>query len=211
LHMTPEFKARLQAGYTQDPVWRQILEDIRANNALGEDAARLPFEIRAGLLWKVTTENLPRLCIPRTCAPEILDLIHGNGHMGCEAIRRHRMNFCLHRPTNWLRHYIGTCPQCKVMQVPRHRPYGSLQPMLAPPVPYHTITLDFILGLPKATTGEGACLACVDKFSNDLLLEPGNITDTAAVWGRRLLKRLYSNVWGLPRIMLSDRDPKFLS
>jgi hypothetical protein len=83
--------------------------------------------------------------------------------------------------------------------------------MLAPPIPYHTVTIDFILGLPTSREGFDACLAIVDKFSKQLMLEAGRTTYTAQEWGERLLRRLYSALWGLPKVMLSDRDPKFLS
>ena len=49
------------------------------------------------------------------------------------------------------------------------------------------------------------------KFSKRVLLIPGSIKYTAKQWAQRLLYYLAIADWGVPRAILSNRDPKFLS
>jgi len=110
-----------------------------------------------------------------------------------------------------LREYLLHCPQCQVYQTKRHRPYGALQPIESPSVPFHTISIDFVLALPLSAEGFDCVLSVTDKFSKRITLIPGKITFTATDWAKLLLDRLYLADWGVPKVILSDRDPKFLS
>jgi len=49
------------------------------------------------------------------------------------------------------------------------------------------------------------------KFSKRVTLIPGKKTWSAKQWAEALLDRLYLADWGLPKVILSDRDRKFLS
>ena len=44
-----------------------------------------------------------------------------------------------------LRNYIAHCRECQENRTEPHGPYGSLQPIVAEPVPFHTITKDFVV------------------------------------------------------------------
>jgi hypothetical protein len=54
-------------------------------------------------------------------------------------------------------------------------------------------------------------MSITDKYSKETMLEPGKSTWTAEQWADALLRRLYNANWGLPRQVLTDRDPKFVS
>ncbi|KAM0801633.1 hypothetical protein BDR22DRAFT_848109 [Usnea florida] len=63
--------------------------------------------------------------------------------------------------------------QCQHNQVPRHRPYGSLPPILSPSRPFHTLTVDSILALPKSKTDNYNCVMSVtDKFAKAVTFIP---------------------------------------
>ena len=66
----------------------------------------------------------------------------------------------------------SSCPGT-VNQTRGHKPYGELNPIASPPIPFHTITLDFIVGLPKANDGSNAVLTVTDKFTKRVTLIPG--------------------------------------
>lgn len=97
------------------------------------------------------------------------------------------------------------------MQTLKHSPYGSMQPILTPPRPFHVLTIDFILALPVTPPPEGynTILSVTDKFSKAVTFIPGRKTMTAEDWAIGLLNRLALLNWGLPRAILSDRDRKF--
>ena len=49
------------------------------------------------------------------------------------------------------------------------------------------------------------------KFSKRVTLVPGTDKYTASQWAHALLERLWIADWGLPKVIISDRDRKFLS
>jgi len=73
------------------------------------------------------------------------------------------------------------------------------------------IVMDFILALSKALSGEDTLLTITCKFSKKVTLIPGLETWTARDWGKAIVLRLIDMDWGIPKAIISDRDPKFLS
>ncbi len=95
-----------------------------------------------------------RLCIPPAVAPDLLAIVHGEGHPGfarChEIISR---SWYIRGLTKLLRAFIRHCPQCLALQTRRHAPYGSLQPIHSPPVPFFARSILYSLfPLPQTDT-----------------------------------------------------------
>ena len=152
-----------------------------------------------------------RLCIPSNVLPEILQMAHGDTHPGfqrCYDIVSG--SWFVHGLTRQLRNFIRHCHQCLTLQTRRHAPYGSMQPIITPPVPFHTLTIDFILALPPAG-GLDSVMSVTCKFSKCIQLIPGKSTFSASQWAKVLLERLQLVDWGIPQAIISDRDRKFLS
>ena len=53
-------------------------------------------------------------------------------------------------------------------------------------------------------------MSLTDKFTKKITLPPGKSTYTAVDWAKVLIDRLDLVDWGIPKIIISDRDPKFL-
>ncbi len=220
VEMAPEFKERILQGYQDDPAWLRILDTLKANDDADEDAAKLPFYLsNDGLIWRIdnyTSDHAfapERLYVPDSCVKDFFDIAHDkNGHIGrdkChEIIARQWYIRGLGRQ---LREYLRHCQQCQLYQTQRHQPYGALQPILTPPTPYHTISMDFILALPVTVEGFDCCLTVTDKFSRKIALIPGEGTWSAERWADDLLTTLMLLDWGLPKAIVSDRDRKFIS
>jgi len=98
-----------------------------------------------------------------------------------------------------------------VFQTRRHQQYGSLQPIQSLPVPFHMLMIDFILALPLSKDLLNAVMSITDKFSKHVVLIPGKETYTAMEWVNKFLERLWLADWGLLKVIISDRDCKFLS
>ena len=154
-----------------------------------------------------------RLCIPDAVVKDILDIAHtAEGHMGfARCYERVASSWCIKGLTRYLRDYLKHCPECLVYQTRRHAPYGSMQPIYSPPIPFHTLTIDFILAMPLTPEGFDCIKAVTCKFSKRVTFVPGKSTWKAPEWAAALLERLELGDWGLPKALLSDRDPKFLS
>ena len=122
-----------------------------------------------------------RLCIPTAVVPDILAVAHGNGHPGFQRCYEIISNsWYIRGLTKQLRTYIRHCPDCLILQTRRHQPYGALQPISAPPVPFHTLTIDFILALPKAVHGYDCALSVTCKYTKRTTFVPGQKTHSAA-------------------------------
>ena len=254
VQMDENFHKRLISGYQNDPFWLRILQQIKDNSELGENAASLSFclgkdlptcdddpyfsprpgeeeaqeEAPSGpaastpmaneakvhdLLFHVDKfTGHQRLCIPASLVKEILTIAHGSGHPGFQ--RCHQIvssSWYIHGLTKQLRDFIRHCPECLILQTRRHKPYGNLQPILTVPVPFHTLTIDFILALPVSPNGMDCIMSVTCKFSKAIQLIPGKSTWSAGDWGKALLNRLDLVGWGLPKATITDRDRKFLS
>ena len=196
------------------------LEDPAVTSPGGREATphpggstTLPAPDITKLLYHInnTTSNL-RLCIPPAVAPDVLHIAYREGHPGFsryyEIVTR---SWYIRGLVRLLREFIQHCLQCLQLQTRRHRPYGSLQPIKSPPMPFFILTLDFVLALPLSKQGFNAIMLVTCKFSKRVTPIEGADTWSTDQWAQAFLKRLDLINWGLPGELITDRDPKFLS
>ena len=218
--MSPEFRDQILDGYAKEPSWRDILTMLKelTSRVANEEASNgskpvrtgIDFKVVDGLIYYTGTNGRDRLCIPKSLEGEIFRQAHDENHHAGAHRCYSRISETLFIPKllKKLRAYTEHCPSCQVNQTKRHAPYGELMPISTAPQPFHTIAMDFIVGLP----GKYDCLLTItDKFSRRVLLIPGYSTDSAAAWARRVITRLQAADWGIPEGIISDRDPKFTS
>jgi hypothetical protein len=105
--------------------------------------------------------------------------------------------------------YVQTCEVC-LQAKPDRAPYpDKLQPLLVPEEAWHTVSMDFIEGLPKS--GSANCiLVIVDKFTRYghfiALSHPYTVTSVAMVFMNKVYR-----LHGMQTAIISDRDPVFTS
>ena len=241
IEMFDEFCKKMIEGYANDPVWKKVHQTILRNNRLGINAANLsftiesmPFEIDSYMESRSENEpalitadestnkkliyhvndltGLRRLCIPSSCVKDILDIAHDEDHPGfarCfEIIFR---AWYVKRLIKQLRIYIRHCPQCLVLQIRRHSSYDDLQSIETPSIPFHTITLNFILALSLSTEDWDTIMSVTDKFIKRVTMILGRKNFKVKDWAFRLLERLDTIDWGYLKVIITDRNRKFLS
>ncbi|SLM41090.1 probable transposable element [Lasallia pustulata] len=219
IEMNDVFKTRLLSGYAMDKSWDKVRLTLEANQRLDNaDQAVLPFELdEEGLIYHINGEGVRRLCIPEhdNLIKDVLRLTHDEiGHPGFHrTYERITESLYIQRLYTTLREFIRHCPNCQAMASPQHSPYGSLQPIVTPASLHHTITIDFVLGLPESPSPEefDSVMSITDKFSKRVTFIPGRTTYTAVQWAHLLLDRLDTADWGIPKAIISDRDRKFVS
>src|SRR6266852_2477343 len=105
--------------------------------------------------------------------------------------------------------YVRTCDPCQKIKHDRGAGMGYLQPLAIPIKPFDTISLDFITGLPLSN-GKDAILVLVDKLTKfaHFVATTSNInaSDTTVLIFKRVVK-----VFGLPEVIVGDRDPRWIS
>jgi hypothetical protein len=215
VEMTPEFRKKMTDGYQKDTRWSAVLEVLH-RDAESKDPrkTRLPYELIDGLLYSKDNDDKDtyKLCIPWSLVGEIFELVHDkSGHQGYDRCYERLYGLKIYKCTKLLKQYIRHCSKCNELRTSRHKPYGSLQPIITPPIPFHTITIDIITNLPTTKDGYDQIMTVTDKFSKRKTFIPGKSNWTAHQWGTALMERLQVGDWGFPRVMISDRDRKFLS
>ena len=212
VELSDEFKTRLIQGYSDDPRWTRIRDMVTANADLRENAAVIPYKMLQQLIYFDDVELGLRLCIPEPLVQEVFRLAHDEvGHQGYDRThQRLSEGLYIYNMAKHLRVYITHCPECQLRRTPRHPAHGSLQPILSPPRPFHTISIDFILALPATEEGFDCAMSVTCKFSKAITLIPGKIAMSGKEWAGTFLDRLSLLLWGLPRAILSDRDPRFI-
>nr|XP_016488540.1 PREDICTED: uncharacterized protein LOC107808515 [Nicotiana tabacum] len=91
-------------------------------------------------------------------------------------------------------------------KVEQQQPRGLLEPLLVAERPWESVTMDFITCLPKFD-GYGTIMVVVDIFSKYATFMPASPGCTA----KEAAKLFFKNVvkyWGLPRHIISYRDPR---
>jgi len=152
-----------------------------------------------------------RLCIPEKLVSETLRLCH---------------DACRHPGVHWtylsaserfyfpwmsrkIKEHYDNCVTYQTSKHSHEKPISHLHPVLTPDEPFHTITMDFVTGLPPSH-GHDAFLTIIDKFSKAIKLIPCKMTDSAEDIAKLYLQNAYAT-FGLPTKIISDRDPKFTS
>ncbi len=110
-----------------------------------------------------------------------------------------------------LRKFIEHCPNCLLYQTRRHQSYEELQLIRTMNVPFHTITMNFVMTLPISQEEYDCMLTIIDKFFKRMTMISSKTTYTAEQWAHLVLERLQIANWDVPAAIINDRDPKFMS
>ena len=214
VEMSPDFRKRISEAVEADKRWKDVLAVARKSDS--ETTSKPPksgrFEIIDDLLHHVGPDSKTRLVIPQAMEAEIFHLAHRPHHAGFHRTYQHvAESLYVRNLSKRLRKFIEHCPVCLLHQTRRHKPYGELQPIGSVNIPFHTVTMDFVLALPLTEEGLDCLLTITCKFSKRLNLIAGKTTYSAKEWALLVLERLQLSDWGIPSAIISDRDPKFLS
>ncbi|KAJ0857239.1 putative nucleotidyltransferase, Ribonuclease H [Helianthus annuus] len=132
------------------------------------------------------------------------------GHSGITAtIKRIKCSFYWSNLRDEVTQYINNCKVCQQTKYSTQKPYGLLQPLPIPNQVWEEISMDFITNLPPSN-GKTAIWVIVDrltKFAHFISLRPNY---TATSLATIFLDQIYK-LHGLPKSILSDRDPVFVS
>ena len=155
--------------------------------------------------------------IQKSLIQELLYLYHDDqlaGHWGVDKTKE-----LLERKFYWpglaadVREYVTTCSICQHIAIPRHKPYGKLEPLQVPERPWQEVSLDFITQLPSSYIGTAeydAILVVVDRYTKMARFIP-TITELAAPEFAALFYENIELKYGSLRGIVSDRDTRITS
>jgi transposase InsO family protein len=111
--------------------------------------------------------------------------------------------------TRAVRSYVRACSTCQRIKPSHEHPGGLLQPLPVPERPWTHVSLDLITDLPTSG-GYNSLVVVVDTFSKMAHFFPTNKTVTAKQLADQFTREIY-RLHGLPKVLISDRDPRFTS
>jgi len=213
VHVDQETVKRLVKGYLEDKEFASVLKRTQEER-LQDQKYRAYRLADNGLMYFEDADGNVRLCVPSSertsLIREVHDLAHETAHAGWErtlaSLRsRYYWPFMRRDVTN----YVRSCDPCQKIKHDRGAGIGYLQPLAIPGRPFNTISLDFITRLPLSN-GKDAILVLVDKLTKfaHFIATTSNINagDTAVLIFKRVVK-----VFGLPEVIVGDRDPRWIS
>lgn len=172
VQLSDEFKRSLKVQYEADPRAASIIAQLKAN-----DGTTLPYHLDDGGLLHIDRHGIgSTVYVPRSMAKDVFQLVHDrHGHQGIDRSLHAMIGLTLYKGASLLRQYVKNCPTCQENNPIRHKPYGALQPIRTPAVPFHMVTIDFVTHLPLAGQYD-KLLVLVDKFTKRVGMLPGKDT-----------------------------------
>jgi hypothetical protein len=209
VQLDPGLRQRLVDSYPDDPKLGPIYKSCL------EGSIPPRYCLIDGLLC-ISRRGNTLVCIPQKSDIR-LSLLHDAhdsaiaGHLGFDKTYN-----ALSRTVYWphiardTREYVQTCESCQRNKPSHQRPAGLLQPLEIPAQRWETVTMDFIVKLPKTARGFDSITVFVDKLSKQVHFAPGHTTDTASDVARQFFDNVF-RLHGMPTSIVSDRDAKFTS
>ncbi len=105
--------------------------------------------------------------------------------------------------------YVDGCATCQRTKPLRQKPLGLLTPNEIPEAYWEIISCDFITGLPRSR-GYDAVMVAVDRLSKMVRFIPCLKTITSEQAARKYRDHVWKD-FGLPRVVILDRGPQFVS
>jgi hypothetical protein len=194
------FLNQIRMGTTMDP-WFQDKRAIEQHK----------LRLHNGVYW-----NGEQVVVPNVngLREKIMREFHDNmagGHFGEEKTGKQlRRHYWWPRCGTDIRAYCAQCQACQANKPRTIRLVPTPGKIQYPPFPWHTISMDFITGLPLTARRHDAILVVVDYFTKMAHFIPTTTTATAVKTAETFFDRICC-LHGLPLKIISDRDSKFAS
>ena len=174
------------------------------------------FTEKDGLIWYTPGPDVqPRLYIPQGQARQLLiQEAHDtptSGHLGIHKTHEqlHRLYYWPHM-FNTVQEYVSKCATCARTKASNQQKMGVLQPLPLPDHCWEQVSHDLITGLPKTPRGHDAIVTFVDRLSKRVIFVPTTSNIDAAGYADLFFTHVFRH-FGLPKALISDRDPRFTS
>nr|GEU69539.1 putative reverse transcriptase domain-containing protein [Tanacetum cinerariifolium] len=106
--------------------------------------------------------------------------------------------------------YVSKCLTCAKVKVEHQKPSGLLQQLEIPYSKWEKITMDFITGLPRTSSGYDSIWVIVDRLTKSAHFLPVKTIDSMKKFTQVYLKEIFCR-HRVPISIISDSDNKFAS
>ena len=134
-----------------------------------------------------------------------------SGHMSLEkTVERVQRFFYWKNLRLTVEHYIKSCDECRKSKSRTVKTPGTNVPYSVPDQPWEVMAMDMKTGLPVTDRGYDAVWVFVDKLTRRAHAIPCRKDIDAAGVARLFFDHVFKH-HGIPRVIVSDRDPRFVS
>lgn len=142
----------------------------------------------------------------------ILTLTHDDSHIEFDRTYNKIVNLWYIREfSKHLTSYLKHCFQCRINRTRRYKSYKNLQFILSSSISFHFITIDFVLKISESHIDINNIMFVTNKFNKRIIIISNKNTWIATLWIEALLKKLNVIDWNFSKIIISNRNRKFLS
>ncbi|KAL4383820.1 hypothetical protein GQ457_15G019280 [Hibiscus cannabinus] len=106
--------------------------------------------------------------------------------------------------------FVSKCMVCQRVKAEHQFPSGLLQPLRIPEWKWERITMEFVTGLPMTPSKKDSVWVIVDRFTKCAHFLPVHTTYTYDKLAELYIREIV-RLHGVPKSIVSDRDPKFTS
>jgi hypothetical protein len=181
------------------------------HDKIGADKANCFRKDDQGILW-----FNDRIVVPKDA--EVCEQILDEAHLSRYSIhpRSTKMYQDLKQHYWWTKmkikiaRYVARSDTCRCVKAIHMKTAGPLQSLLIPTWKWEDISMDFIVGLPKTAKGFDSIWVIVDRLTKIAHFLPVK-TDHPVVVYAQLYIACILNLHGIPKTIVSDRGPQFVS
>ncbi|CAF1502254.1 unnamed protein product [Adineta steineri] len=213
-----DIKKEQQADSKLNP----IVQQIKANPSPDFNDKKQPFVLINDILYKIKNSNRHYnqrilgnkhlLVIPKSMQHKLLQWAHDHptaGHAG-----QQKTLFRLSTRVYWdslrkdIYNYVAACNECQKFKY-NNTPTATPIQLHEVFEPWHTIGIDLMGPFPATSRQKRFLLVIVDYFTRWVEIFPMNLTTSSAI-AEILINEVFSR-YGLPKYILSDNGPQFIS
>ena len=219
IQLDSDLKREIKIGLNNDTRWAEILEQLQSAQGHRQQQGTREYRLARQLLevrdctgkdrkWRLVIPDVPSI------KQKIMQEVHSvpyASHLGYQkTLKKLQQHFYWPDHTLEIRDFVLSCEICQQEKSVHRLPAGLLEPLTLPEQKWADVSLDFIMGLPKSAEGYDGILTVVDRATKMVHLVAVNqtitATETALVFWNAVGK-----LHGIPRSVVSDRDPRFVS
>ena len=214
--MNDVFRQKILDDYKIDSSWNRILNVLDIENDVN-----LSFERKnQKLIFRVDdfigdhVFIFRRLCISNAVVKDVLEIVHDDSNDHLEYAKCYEQivsTWYIRDLTRQLRDYLKYCSKCQINRIRRHQSHDSLQFILSSIIFFHTFNLNFIFALSISRVEQfNVVMSITCKFTKRVIIVLDKNIWTVAQWDRVLLNQLDLDDWKLSKMLIFDRDRKFM-
>ena len=156
------------AAYREDPRTQHIYEVAIQSPAARHQLRDAKLSFDGGKFFHLSTMG-KRVLVPRTLVTSIVAMYHESEFYGHSVVLRTMALIKRHYVCSHLRHYVEryilSCDVCQAAKSRRVDTARVPRPLPVPDTKWHSVSIDWVSGLPPTTRGHDAIMTVVDRFS----------------------------------------------